>query len=105
MQARIYMPSKSSMQSGRAKYDKWVLEYVPTTARHAEGLMGWISSGDTLNQVKVQFETLDEAEIFAKGRGLQYTIEQPQLRHAVKRTYMDNFSYKRPAKSDTSVAR
>ena len=69
MQVRIYQPSKSAMQSGRGKTHDWVLEYEIATPRRAEPLMGWIASGDTLNQVRLKFPTKDEAVAFAERKG------------------------------------
>ena len=46
MTARIFMPAKNAMQSGRAQTRQWQLDYEPEQARAVEPLMGWISSGD-----------------------------------------------------------
>ena len=91
VRARIYQPAKTAMQSGRAKTHRWVLEYEPATPRRPEPLMGWISSGDTLNQIRLRFETEEEAIAFAQRKGLDYTVERPQERHVTPRNYADNF--------------
>jgi hypothetical protein len=93
-QARIYQPAKTAMQSGRAGTRKWVLEYAPTP-RHPDPLMGWASAEDTLNEVQLRFDTLDEARVFADKHGLDYTITAPH--HAVEKpkSYADNFRYDR----------
>ena len=52
-----------------AQTRKWVLEYLPTTARRPDPLMGWASTEDTLNEVRLHFDTLDEARAFAERRG------------------------------------
>ena len=59
--ARIYRPAKTAMQSGRAKTHKWVLEYEPASRRDPDPLMGWSSARDTLNEVQLRFDTLEEA--------------------------------------------
>ena len=59
--ARILRPAKTAMQSGRAKTQKWVLEYEQATQRVPDPLMGWSSAADTLNQVSLRFDTLEEA--------------------------------------------
>lgn len=94
-QARIYQPAKTAMQSGRALTRKWVLEYPPATPRVPEPLMGWASAEDTLNEVRLRFDTLDEARAFAEKMGLDYTIIAPN--HAVEKpkSYADNFRYDR----------
>ncbi len=91
MKARIYQPSKSAMQSGRAKTQSWVLEYELETARKPEPLMGWTSSGDTLNQVKMKFETVDDAIAFAEKKGLEYSVATTHERVVTPRNYVDNF--------------
>ena len=75
MSVRIYRPSKTAMQSGRAKTKNWVLEPTLETARRPEPLMGWVSSGDTNNQVRLTFETKEEAVAYAKKHELDYIVQ------------------------------
>jgi len=75
--ARIFKPAKTAMQSG-ARARKWVLAYEPATRRQAEALMGWISAEDTLNEVQLHFQTMEEAVAFATKNGLDYTVIRPQ---------------------------
>ena len=89
--AKIFKPVKSPTQSGRAKINKWILEYDLETKRQPEALMGWVASGDTLNQVKITFDTEEEAIAFADKKGMQYAIVEPQARRLKPRTYLDNF--------------
>ena len=93
--ARIYRPSKTAMQSGRAQTRKWLLEYEPATRRDPDPLMGWASARDTLNEVKMRFPTLDEAVAFAEKHGLQYTVIEPHARTPKAKSYADNFRYDR----------
>ena len=93
--ARIFRPAKTAMQSGRGQTHKWVLEYEPATRRVPEALMGWVSAGDTLNEVRVRFDTLDEATAFATRLGLDYTVIEPQPRSTKHKSYADNFRYDR----------
>lgn len=79
------------MQSGRGRTHHWLLEYVPQTPRRPEPLMGWVSSGDTLNQVRLRFETREEAVAFARRRGLTYAVEAEHERRVRPRNYADNF--------------
>ena len=76
--ARIFRPAKTAMQSGRAGTRRWVLEYEPATPREPDPLMGWASARDTLNQVRLKFETLEEAKQFAEKKGLDYIVVEPQ---------------------------
>ena len=93
--ARIYRPSKSAMQSGRGHARKWLLEYEPASRRDPDPLMGWSSAQDTLNQVRLRFDTLDEAVGFAKKHGLDYTLIEPHIRTPKVKSYADNFRYDR----------
>jgi NADH dehydrogenase ubiquinone Fe-S protein 4 len=93
--ARILRPAKTAMQSGTASTRKWVLEYEPASKREPDPLMGWTSALDTLNQVRLRFDTLDEAVIFAKSKGLDYTIIEPHARSLKAKSYADNFRYDR----------
>lgn len=94
MRAKIFKPAKNVMQSGHANSEKWVLEYELETARRPEPLMGWVSSGDTLNQVRVKFDTKDEAVAFAQDKGFDFAVEEPHARKIAPRSYLDNFKYR-----------
>jgi len=94
MTARIYRPARTAMQSGAAK-DRWLLEYEPERPREIEPLMGWTSSGDMKSQLKLWFDTEEQAVAYATRNGIAYRIEQP---HEAKRrgmAYSDNFKYGR----------
>ena len=93
MKARIYKPSKNAMQSGLARTQKWVVEYEPASSKKPDPLMGWTEAGDTLGQVSVKFDTLDQAKKFADDRGLTYTVLTPQTRRVKPRNFGDNFRY------------
>ena len=93
--ARIYRPSKSAMQAGRANTLKWVLDYEQATPRRPDPLMGWISAGDTLNQIRLRFDSLAEAERYAQERGIDYDLIEPNLRTPKPKSYADNFRYDR----------
>ena len=94
--ARIYQPAKTATQSGRAGTRQWVLDFEVATPRLPDPLMGWTSARDTLNQVSMRFETLEEAVAFAQKRGLEYTVIPTQERRFKPKAYADNFRYDRP---------
>ena len=93
MKVRIYQPSKNAMQSGRAGTAKWVLEYEPETKRAPEPLMGWTASGDTLNQVKLDFKCVEDAVVYAQAKGWEYTVLPSHERRIPPKNYTDNFRY------------
>lgn len=92
MFARIYRPSRTAMQSGKAKYDKWVLEFDREHAQRVDPLMGWTTSEDTLaNQVRLSFDTREEAVAYAKERKLPHQVIEPTKQAPVAKSYADNF--------------
>jgi hypothetical protein len=93
--AGIFRPAKTAMQSGRAQTRKWVLEYEPTSPRRPDPLMGWATAQDTLNEVQLRFDTLDEAVAFADKHGLDYTVIAPHDSAEKAKSYADNFRYDR----------
>jgi len=96
MNVRIYQPSRTAMQSGRAKTKGWILEYEPETPRRPEPLMGWTSCGDTLNQVRLRFSSEEDAVAFAEKNGWAFIVEKPRERRVRPRNYADNFRRDRP---------
>lgn len=91
MAARIYRPAPNAMQAGRGNSKQWVLEFVPSTPRAIEPLMGYTASSDTRTQIRLYFDTLEEAESYAQRNGIAYAV-QPENRPPPKRNhYADNF--------------
>ena len=95
MLARIYKPAKSAMQSGQAKTHEWLLEFEPEQARKIEPLMGWTSSGDMKSQIKLRFETRDEAIAYAQRNGIAFRVEEPKPATRKTVSYSDNFKTNR----------
>ncbi len=96
MRARIYQPPKNAMQSGWARTKRWVLEWESATPRRADPLMGWIGAGDTQSQVRLCFDTREEAEAYAQANGFAYDVEEPKARPALQpKVYADNFRFGR----------
>jgi len=95
MRARIFQPPKTAMQSGWANTHAWVLEFLPLTSQRSDALMGWTGGGDTQNQVKLTFQTREEAIAYAERAGLDFEVELPQARRIKPKAYADNFRYGR----------
>lgn len=97
MRARIYQPARNAMQSGTAKTKGWVLEFAQSSAREVDPLMGWTSSTDTATQVKLRFETRQDAEDYARANGLEFEVLVPQSRKPNIRPmgYGENFATNR----------
>ncbi len=96
MFARIFVPAKSAVQSGRAASGQWMLEYEPEQAIRTDPLMGWSGSGDMRAQIRMKFPSREAAENYAKRNGIPYQIEEePAARRVIRKSYSDNFRYGR----------
>ena len=95
MSAKIYRPAKTAMQSGKAKTHLWILEFDQSTPRKIDPMMGYTSSADTRQQVKLSFETLEQAEAYAKREGIEYRVIMPKEAKRQVVSYTDNFRYSR----------
>jgi hypothetical protein len=95
MLARIFRPSKTAMQSGKAKSANWVLEFEPKDARRQDPLMGWTQTADTEGQVRLSFETKDEAVRYADQHGIAFQLIDPKPTKRIIKAYADNFAFGR----------
>ena len=89
--AKIYKPSKTAMQSGVKKFDKWVLEFI-TEKPGINPLMGWESSTDTSSELNLEFSSKDLAIEYAKKNKISYELIEPKVRKIIKKSYADNFT-------------
>ncbi|MBA1339429.1 MAG: NADH dehydrogenase (ubiquinone) Fe-S protein 4 [Pelagibacterales bacterium] len=89
--AKIYIPTKTAMQSGRGKLKEWFLEFE-TKDTFVNPLMGWESSNDTLGEVKLKFSSKEKAIEYAKLNSIEYTIIEPKKKEFVIKSYADNFT-------------
>lgn len=94
MLAKIYQPARTAMQSGQANTRHWVLEFVPAAARTLDPLMGWTGSADMNSQVRLRFDSRDEAVAYAERHGIPFRASDPKPRSHVIRAqgYGDNFA-------------
>jgi hypothetical protein len=95
MVARIYKPAKTAMQSGTAKTTDWVLDYEPEQPRAIEPLMGWTSSGDMRQQLRLRFDTAEEAVAYCKRQGIPYQVADAKTPTRRGMSYSDNFAFTR----------
>jgi hypothetical protein len=95
MIARIFKPTKTAMQSGKAKTHDWVLEYEPETPRTVEPLMGWTSSSDMRQQVRLRFATSEEAVAYCQREGIPYQVQTDNEPSRRTMSYSDNFAFNR----------
>jgi hypothetical protein len=84
------------MQSGHANTKEWVLDFEPEEPREIEPLMGWTSSGDMRQQVRLRFDTAEEAIAYCERQAIPYQVFAPKRTTSQPKSYSDNFSFKRP---------
>ncbi len=94
-EVRIYRPSKTAMQSGRHNLKRWVLEFEPATGKRTDPLMGWTGSSDTRGQVRLGFDSKEDAVAFAQKNNLTARVQDPKRRRLRQKNYADNFSFHR----------
>ena len=95
MVARIYKPAKTAMQSGRANARDWVLEFEPAGGKAHDPLMGWTSSGDTRQQVRLRFATKEEAIAYCRRRRIDYEVDEAKEPAIRPKSYASNFRWDR----------
>jgi hypothetical protein len=88
--AKIYIPTKNSMQSGLGKSDKWIIEFE-TEDTGINPLMGWETSSNTLSELSLEFSSKELAIDYAKKNKIDFEIIEPQKRKTIKKSYADNF--------------
>jgi len=95
LESPIYKPAKTAMQSGFGNTKGWVLDFEPETPRRVEPLMGWTSSSDMRQQLRLRFDSKEEAVAYCERHKLAYEVfdAAPLKRRAM--SYADNFSFKR----------
>ncbi|GLQ09853.1 oxidoreductase [Devosia yakushimensis] len=91
MTARIYRPARNAMQSGKGKSKSWVLVHEPAAPREIDPLMGYTTSTDTRQQIKLSFDTLELAEAYAQKNGIAYSVQPAHDATPKRVSYPDNF--------------
>jgi hypothetical protein len=75
--AKIYQPVKTAMQSGKARTKFWILEFNKNNFNN--------------EQVKLKFETKDQAIAYAKENKIQFDLITPKKNKLIIKSYADNF--------------
>mgnify|MGYP001166294870 CR=1 FL=1 len=88
--AKIYIPSKTTMQSGRGKTKKWILSFETKNTK-TNPLMGWESGEDTLSEVILEFSSKEKAINYAKKNNILYQVIEPKKSNFIIKSYADNF--------------
>mgnify|MGYP001551140018 FL=1 len=91
MSAHIYQIPKNAMQSGKALTQTWVLEFDQSEPKRPDPLTGWAWSGDTRQQVRLSFGSLEAAKAYAERNGIPYHGTLPRPKTLKIQAYADNF--------------
>ncbi len=91
MKAKIYKPSKTAMQSGRSKFNKWVLKFDNNRNQKKDSLMGWNGGSNTNSQIELKFDTKEDAINYAKRNDIEYVVLESSERKVITKSYADNF--------------
>ena len=91
MKAKIFKPSKTAMQSGRSKYNKWVLKFSDQKNQRKDTRMGWNGGSSTVSQIELKFSSKEEAVSYAKKNSIDYEILETSERKVINKSYADNF--------------
>ena len=89
--ARIVQEQRKTTQSGKAQAGSWTLELERQEAQRPDPLTGWNGSGDTRTQVRLRFDTKDEALAYAERRGLTVHLVPAAPTNLKLQAYADNF--------------
>jgi len=89
--ARITEEQRKTTQSGKAKAGRWTLEIERTEALKPDPLTGWAGSGDTETQLRLSFDSKDEALAYARSKGLEVHIVPAGPVGLKIQAYADNF--------------
>uniref|UniRef100_UPI00262C1700 NADH dehydrogenase ubiquinone Fe-S protein 4 n=1 Tax=uncultured Brevundimonas sp. TaxID=213418 RepID=UPI00262C1700 len=67
-------------------------EKAPATARFNDPLMGWSGTTDMNGQVRLTFETKEDAVAYAERHGIAFRLHEPQEAPMIIKAYADNFA-------------
>lgn len=89
MVARIYKSVSSPTQSGQGT-NKWVIEFTHEKMT-IDPIMGWASSYDTMHEIKMTFNSEEEAIRFACENNYKFEVIPQHNPKIIKKSYSDNF--------------
>jgi hypothetical protein len=95
MSARIFQPARNAMQSGKGKSDVWLLQFDAQAPRTTDPLMGWTSSADTTQQIRMRFNSREDAVAYAEREGIAFEVMEQHKARRPKKSYADNFKFGR----------
>ena len=89
--AQLIEEQRNSTQSGKARDGRWVLDFERREPMRPDPLTGWAGSGDTQAQVRITFDTREDALAYAKRNGIDvHIVPAPPVKLKLQ-AYADNF--------------
>ena len=73
-------------------YCRLVASFEPASIRAPDPLMGWQQTRDMDGQIRLKFETREEAVAYAQGNGIPFEVTEPKLPKKIIKAYADNFA-------------
>ena len=89
--ARIIEEQRKTTQSGKAGQGRWTLEFERQEAQRPDPLTGWNGSGDTATQVRLKFDSKEEALAYAQRKGFTVHLVPAAPVSLKLQAYADNF--------------
>jgi len=89
--ARITEEQRKTTQSGKAMQGRWTLEFERQEAQRPDPLTGWNGSGDTKTQVRLRFDSKEEALAYAERKGFTVHLVPAAPVGLKLQAYADNF--------------
>ena len=91
MKVKIFKPAKTAMQSGRSKFNKWVLKFSDHKNQLKDTMMGWNGGSSTVSQIELKFSSKEEAISYANKNNIDYEVLETSVRKVITKSYADNF--------------
>ena len=88
----IKRPSKTNMQSGLKKTKMSIIEFEFDHSLQKDVLMGWNSSKNTTKQLKLNFDSLDDAILWCQKNSYQFKVVDQTYKPVKPKSYASNFS-------------
>ncbi|KIY72426.1 hypothetical protein CYLTODRAFT_367752 [Cylindrobasidium torrendii FP15055 ss-10] len=94
-QVRIFQPTRNTMQSGGAKMERWRIDFdiLLGGGRWENPLMGWASSADYNQALRIGFRSKEDAVHFAEKQGWDYYVQPPAVKRVPPKNYGENYKY------------
>ncbi len=89
--ARISELERKTTQSGKANTGRWLLEFERAEPLRPDPLTGWAGSGDTRPQVRMTFDSKENAIAYCERNGFPFhLVPAPPVKLKLQ-AYADNF--------------